>query len=127
MKKIFLEELPHRGKFIDWERSINYIIKFIYDDIKGEVKIIDYFKKNNKNYLKIKYNNNIYSISKSSFVNCSLGVILGTKNYKYKYNIGEIITDIYSGKLQILGQIRMKNGKWTQKGCQQPTTKVVGL
>lgn len=35
----------------------------------------------------------------------------------YKYNIGDIITDVHSGKLQILEQIRMKNGNCgTRKG-----------
>ena len=44
-RKIFLEELPRRGKLIDWKNSIGYKIKFIYEDIKDELEIIEYDKK----------------------------------------------------------------------------------
>ena len=36
MRKIFLEELPRHGKYIDWKSSIGYKVKFIYDDIEGD-------------------------------------------------------------------------------------------
>ena len=31
MRKVFLDELPHNGKLIDWINSIGYEVKFVYD------------------------------------------------------------------------------------------------
>jgi len=42
LKKIFLDILPKNNKRIDWKNSIGYKVRFIYDDIEGEVEIIDY-------------------------------------------------------------------------------------
>ena len=43
MKKVFLDELPRKYGFgankdkliVDWNNSIGYKVKFIYDDING--------------------------------------------------------------------------------------------
>ena len=67
-RKIFLEELPRPGKLIDWKNSIVYKIKFIYEDIKDEVEIIEYNKKYQK--LKIKYNDNEYYILIGNLKKC---------------------------------------------------------
>lgn len=42
MRHINTEELPRKGSFIDWENSIGYKLKFIYNDIEGELEIIGY-------------------------------------------------------------------------------------
>ena len=46
MRKMFIENLPKRQgrnrKEIDWKNTIGYKVKFVYDDIEGEVEIIDY-------------------------------------------------------------------------------------
>ena len=121
MKKMFIEELPHGGyrlnnKYINWKKSIGYKVEFIYDNIKGEVEIIDYFRKNNYPCLKIKYKNKIYSININDFRNCSLGNILGLVNHNYKYQIGDVINNVASGKLKILEQIKIKgNDGWLRK------------
>ena len=44
LKWIDLSDLPRKGKSIDWKNSIGYKCKFKYDDIKGEVEIVDYKK-----------------------------------------------------------------------------------
>ena len=117
MKKMFTDDLPHRGKFIDWKNSIGYIVKFIYDNIKGEVKIVDYYKKNSSNYIKVKYKNKNYNINIISFKSCHIGDILGLINHGYKYQVGDIITNIHFGKLQILKQIKIEDGRgWHDKG-----------
>ena len=60
MKEIFLDELPKMGKYINWKESIGCKVKFIYDDINGEIEIIDYYMNDNgKPYLIIKYKNRI--------------------------------------------------------------------
>ena len=121
MKKTFLNILPRGsgniGKFkIDWEKCADYEVPFVYNNIKGKIKIIDCFRKNNRTYLKIKYKDNVDEINTDGLIRCQLGDILGLKTSKYKYSVGDIITDVTSGNLQILEQIRMKNGKNTEKG-----------
>ena len=36
-KEIFLENLPKRGRFIDWKNSIGHKVKFIYNNIEGYI------------------------------------------------------------------------------------------
>ena len=90
-RKIFLEELPRRGKLIDWKNSIGYKIKFIYEDIKDEFEIIEYDKKYQK--LKIKYNDKIYEKDTNGIINCEIGKIIGKIKTGFIYNIGEIINN----------------------------------
>jgi len=125
LRKVFLDDLPKWGKeghgnenTINWKDSIGHKIKFIYDNIEGEIKIIDYYKINNKKYfLKVIYNNNIISINIQNIINCYLNELLGFKTKKYKYNIGDII-ETKTGKIEILEQIRIynKNNKYSNKG-----------
>lgn len=124
MNKVFLDNLPRKygiginkdKMVIDWKLSIGSKIKFVYDGIEGEIKIIDYYKKKGKNYLMIKYKNNVDYIDISSFRLCRIGRILGKINYKYKYKVGDIITNVNSGKLQILEQIKILKKKKKIKG-----------
>lgn len=124
MKKIFNEILPrkygigaNRNKLvIDWKNSIGYFVKGIYDDIKFEMQIIDYYQYKKKGYLKIKYKKNNYSIRTDAFINCNLQKILHDELFLYKYQVGDIITDVKSGKLQILEQIKIKSGRNMVRG-----------
>ena len=114
MKMIFTNDLPKykEGRYknkIDWKNSLGYFIKGIYDDINFIIQIIDYYKKDNKYYLNIKYNNNIYCIRLDRFINCELQNILHEQVFNYKYNVGDIIIDVKSVKLKILEQIKTKN------------------
>ena len=111
MKKVFLDNLPRRGKLIDWKNSVGYKVNFIYDNIEGEVEILDYNKRN----LDVKYNNIVTTIYTGSLSECQLGDLLGTKTKRYYYNIGDIVTT-NSGKIEILEQIRILNKIGTQKG-----------
>ena len=111
MRKVFLDDLPkynkgkRQGKII-WKESIGYEINFIYDGIKGNIKIIDY----DNNKMNIEYNSDIYSIGKYDFINCRLGIIFKIDNIsEYKYNVGEIIETRYGGKIKILEQIYIRN------------------
>ncbi len=112
MRKVFLDKLPHSGKNINWKKSIGCEVLFIYDDIKGELEILDY-KKNN---VLIQYKSNKQWIYTGNFIKCKIGNILGLINHNYKHQIGDIITDINSGKLQILEQVRIRYGSYGQKG-----------
>ena len=118
MRKVFLDDLPryeegrYKGK-INWKESIGCRpIKFIYDDIEGEIEIIDYIK--NGQQLNIKYNNNIFLIRTNNLLKCKLGVFLGVFIKTYKYNVGDII-ETNNSNIEILEQIRTSNKNGTTK------------
>lgn len=123
LRKVFIKNLPkkygvgaNKNKLvIDWENCINQIVSFIYDDIQGTVEIVDHQKINNQQYLYIKYlNKNQFKIHTNSFIKCCFGALLKCY-HAYKYQVGDIIKT-NSGYIEILKQIRMKHGKYTQKG-----------
>jgi len=119
MRKVFLDDLPRRnGKNnqIDWKKVAGFYVPFIYDNFKGEIEILNYYKNdNNDGCINIRYNNNCLSILPDSFSKCRIGGLLGTHTKQYKYNIGEIIKT-KTGEIEILEQIRInKYGKYTQK------------
>lgn len=106
-KEIFLDELPrwnegtNKGK-IDWKNSIGYKVRFIYDNIEGEIEILDYEKKHRK--LIIKYNEDKYVIPISSIFNCMLSKMLKVQTSEFRYNIGDIVNN-----LKILECIKKKD------------------
>lgn len=100
IKKVFLEELPrkiYKGReFIDWKKCIGCNVKFIYEDIQGWIKIINYIEDiNDKKHpkVKIKYKNNQCIISTTSFINGSLGKILHKITNEFKIEIGQVFKD----------------------------------
>lgn len=72
MKKIFLENLPHSisGNSIKWRDSIGCNIHFIFEDIEGDFKIIDYgnFTSCKQKEIKIQYGNKIKTITTGNLV-----------------------------------------------------------
>lgn len=95
-RKVFLECLPRGGvslrkEAINWSKTINSQIYFIYKHIKGFIIILDYDKQSCK--LKIKYNEDIMDILNSSFAKCSLANILKLRTPDFKINIGTILQD----------------------------------
>ena len=116
MRKVFLDDLPRWGKGINngninWKNSIGFNINFICDNINGEILIIDYCikHKDREPYVKIKYCNNEIWIARTNLIKCKLGELL-KQSSKHKYNIGDILST-NTGQIQIIDQIRMKNGK----------------
>jgi len=92
LKKLLLDNLPRwcEGKYkskINWENSVGYVVRFIYGDIKGQVKIINYINKNK--HIIIKYNNETLDISISNFLKCKLGKLFGVRNGEFIFQIGE--------------------------------------
>lgn len=94
-RKVFLEELIKRGNgdaTINWLKSIGYKVRFTYDDIEGEIEIIDYDTDNRK--LLVKYLDNPKTeINTSSFLNCGIANVLGIKTSEFKVQIGQIFKD----------------------------------
>nr|DAJ80623.1 MAG TPA: restriction enzyme [Caudoviricetes sp.] len=95
MRKVFLDDLPRRTGYksnpISWKNSVGYKVRFIYDDIEGEIEIIDYDR--DKLRLTVVYNGDIFNIHTGNFVECKLSIILRTYKVDYLYNIGDRIID----------------------------------
>lgn len=91
MRKVFLENLPHKGKLIDWKNSAGYKVPFIYEDIKGEVEII-YYDKTTRT-LTIKYNDKEFQTFVGNFQKGQLGYLLNKINKEFKIEIGQTFKD----------------------------------
>lgn len=95
-KWIDLSGLPvyEKGAYkdkINWYESarLHSKVKFVYKDVSGYVKIIDY----NEGYLVISYNNKTLRIHTSNFANCGLGKILGKITNEFKFQVGQVVKD----------------------------------
>ena len=85
IKKVFLDDLPHKGKSLDWVNSLNCEFRFIYDNIQGIMKIVGYNSKTHK--LTIAYKNyNLVEVCTDSILNNRLGMILRYEIWKYEYD-----------------------------------------
>lgn len=96
MRKVFLDDLPKKiraGKeTIDWINSVGYKVPFIYDEIKGEIEIVDYDSL--KQRLIIKYSNETtFKIKTKGLKNCELGKLLGKITVDFRFEIGKIFKD----------------------------------
>lgn len=88
-KEIDLSGLPmktYRGReVIDWIGSAGCKCKFVYDDIKGEVKIIRY--ETNEQVVVFKYGNTVRQMKFNNFKQCRFGKILGKMTNEFKVEI----------------------------------------
>lgn len=92
MRKIFLDDLPRTYKGVDWKNSVGNKVKFIYDDIEGEIEIIDYMK-GKKSMIKIRYKEYYDIIFVGHFSSCNIGKILKKNTNEFKFEINENIKD----------------------------------
>ena len=116
MKKVFLENLPKRGKTqVDWYKSIGFTVDFAYDDIKGEINILSHERFDKMSYIKVQYKDKIMDINTSSFIQGAIGMLIGSKTYEYLYKIGDIIQDD-NRKMLIMDQIKIKKPKSNERG-----------
>lgn len=112
MKKIFLDNLPHSisGNSIKWKDSIGYNIHFIFENIEGDFRIIDYgnFISYKQKEIKIQYNNKTKIITTSNLMKMKFSDIFENniedyvnddiKNYKNKKFINlSILPSNYRG------------------------------
>jgi len=87
---IYLENLPLKGKFIDWHNTIGSTIKGIYKDMDFSVEIVDYDGK----YLHIKYlDKDIFKIGTGNFSKCKLGKLFAEYTIDFKIEIGSSLKD----------------------------------
>lgn len=97
MRKVFLDDLPrymegrYKGK-IDWKNSVGYKIPFVYNDIRGEIEIMDYDFDAQK--LTLLYENKIEGCIKTGgFQKGKIGGILGKITKDFKIEIGTPFKD----------------------------------
>lgn len=124
MRKVFLENLPKwengisKGK-INWKETVGHKVKFIYDDIEGLLKIIDYNNSNRK--IDIEYNDKRATMYSSDFIKCQLGRLLGTYTGNFKIEIGKIFKDSTRDLIIIDREYRKNNKekylKWYKYKC----------
>lgn len=99
-RKIFLENLPRKYgigslkevQVIDWKESIGHRVEFIYEGIKGEVEIINYFPKTA--HVSIRYlDKEPYKIKTDVFRYCGIGKLLGRHTKEFQIEIGQVLKD----------------------------------
>lgn len=77
-------------KVIDWKNSIGCKVDFKYNNIIGELEIINYDSK----YLSVLYlDKEPFKIKTNNFIKCKLGNLLDTKTSKFKIEIGTTFKD----------------------------------
>lgn len=100
IRKVFLEQLPHKQGIganinkvvIDWIKSTNYKVKFIYDDVEGSIEIKHYNTKNQQ--LTVSYNNKDFFIRISDFRQCGIAHIIGIRMTEHVYAIDSIVNGV---------------------------------
>lgn len=97
MRKVFLDDLPRwqkgeglcRPGAINWKKCIGYKVPFIYDDVEGELEILDY----GKTVLTIEYKGDEFLIYTDAILRCSLGKVVGRYTNEFKMQIGQTFKD----------------------------------
>lgn len=104
MRKVYLDNLPmkkeYKKKRVDWENSVGYKVKFIFDEIEDEFEIMGYRVDNKHPKLSIKYNNEIIELLTDSVKNCRIKNLIRLKEVNkdnlrrdFVYNIGDNVND----------------------------------
>ena len=95
MRWIDWDALPHRGMWIDWDKSIGLKTSLIYDDYHGEIEIVNNIPQKHKVVIRIDgYTpNEGIEVTKHSLLNCNIDMIM-RKGYIFRYNVGDIINNL---------------------------------
>lgn len=97
----------------DWVASVGKTIRFQYDEIAGELRVISYNP--SKTALLVEYDGKVSTIHVSQLVKGQLGNVVAAINHAYEYQPGDLV-QTKSGNLKILEQTTAldKNG-WKLK------------
>ena len=79
-----LESGKNEGK-INWKESVGCKVKFIYEDLIGEIEIVD--RLDNKRLL-LKYKDRIIEMESGNLIQGYLGKLLGIITNEFKYDVG---------------------------------------
>ena len=82
MRKVFLDNLPkmNNGTFA-WKDSIGYKISFIYDDLSGEIEILNYKTDGKNASLYVKYKNNEKWMQTTSIINAKICLLIDAQKH----------------------------------------------
>lgn len=129
MRKVFLDDLPRKGNRIYWKGCVGYSIRFVYDDLAGSIKIVNYIGGKN-GMLVVEYVGYKFEIGIGEFKSGRIGRILKRYTKDFKFNIGQtlkenkrnliIIDREYREKIQKpdeKGRIYISNLKWYKYKC----------
>jgi len=107
VRKVFLEDLPRTYKGVNWKESIGKDVNFVFEELMGELTIIDYNSETRK--ISVKYlDNEMCDINTSSFIAGHISEILGKKHHNYLFPIGTLI-NTNNRNLIITNQKRKEN------------------
>lgn len=109
MRKVFLDDLPKKCGGINWSNSIGCKVKFIYDDIDGEIQILDYDKEKQK--IKVLYKNNEHVFAAHYLLKCHLKKMIFF-NINKRYVKGTNIEDVTGMKFGRLTAIKFDSGRY---------------
>lgn len=124
MRKVYLDEIPrwktgaNTGRF-NWSESVGYRFKFIYDDIEGEIEILNY----SDGYLTLKWKDRILEVFTSSLLKCCLGKLLGKLTDEFKIEIDSVLNNVKITKRKLVVKnyrgykINKKYYKYTCNKC----------
>lgn len=99
--------LSKSKKQILWEKNVGKEVGFKYDNTEIKIKIKEYVRTINRNYLIVVFNDVEYNIKPDNFASGRIMGVIGKFNLKYLYNVNDIVNG-----LLILEQIRITiNGK----------------
>lgn len=87
IKCIDLSNIKTKNDHMNWTDSVGAKIPFIYDDISGEINLIDY--KNNK--VLLEYNGYQKWMRTGHLRAGKIGELIGKNTVRFKYEIGQII------------------------------------
>ena len=98
MRKVFLDDLSRSksGKTIKWSECVGQVIRFEYDDIEGNFRILEYKTDGKNAQVNVLYNNKTRWIHTKQLITGEIGLLIGAKKifkktgYK-KYEIGDKI------------------------------------
>jgi len=112
MREVDTSVLVKKGtQRINWEKSVGLLVPFIYDDIEGEIKILEY---KYKNYILVKFKGKEKMIKTSHFKDAAIGEVVMATNGDFWYNKGDVFTNKFSS-IVIMNQIKDKIKKYTYK------------
>lgn len=129
MRKVFLDDLPKWGDGvrINWSKSVGYKFKFVYDDIEGEIEILDYISKGQ--CLTVKYlGREPFKTTTSNIISGHLSAVLGKYTGKFKSEVGQVFKDdkrdliiisreYRQQELNKKGKVYAKNWKYYKYKC----------
>lgn len=119
MRKVFLDDLPrmngYNGKRIDWKKSVGCEVKFIYDGIEGEIKIIN-SKKDKKWFIFVLYDHEEFKINANDFSKAGISRIIGKRSKNFKIKIGQRFEDSKRDIVVIDREYRERINRKSEKG-----------